>query len=174
MNTESLSLLLPWVKRYEIIGYLAVFLLSFGESLAFLGIVFPGTFFLVFAGFLSAKGFLGIDNIILLAISGATLGDFISFYAGRKGINLFNKKNRLFNHTYLKKGEEFFKKHGIWSILFGKFVGPIRSVMPFTAGLFSMNIKIFLAITITSAVIWATSLSLLGFFFWESWALIDQ
>ena len=162
---EYLSSILPTVQHLGIFGYWVVLLFSLLESLAFIGIIVPGAIVVVFAGFLSAQGYLDLSNLICFAAIGAILGDSLSYYLGTKGANLFRPENRFLKLSHLEKGEQFFKKYGNKSIFFGRFIGPIRPIVPFVAGLSKMNKWSFFFWNITSAFLWATSHLLLGYFF---------
>lgn len=162
---EFLTSLLPTLQHLGFLGYWLVLLVSLGESLAFVGTVVPGGVIVVLAGFFSARGYLDLGDLIWFAAIGAILGDSISYWLGSKGAQLFRSENKILKLSLLEKGETFFKKHGNKSILLGRFIGPLRPIVPFVAGLFKMNIRSFFVWNVTSAFLWATSYLLLGYFF---------
>ena len=51
--------------------------------------------------------------------------------------------------------EIFFQKYGMIGLFIGKFIGPVRPLLPITAGSLSMNIKSFIIIEVFSCYIWA-------------------
>ena len=157
---DYIASLLPAYESIGLWGYWVIFLISFLESVVFVGAVVPGTLLILFAGFASAQGILDISDLIWFAAIGASLGDVVSFYLGNKGVRFFNVENKL-----LRTSKKFFKAHGGKSLLLGKFSGPLRSMVPFVAGLSHMPLKPFLFWNITSAFLWATTLLLLGYFF---------
>ena len=59
-----------------------VFLVSFGESFAFISFFFPGTTIMIAAGTLIPSGMIPLWPLLIGAILGATLGDFISYWIG--------------------------------------------------------------------------------------------
>jgi membrane protein DedA with SNARE-associated domain len=132
---DLINSLLPKIEHFQFLGYWVVLLISLLESLAFVGIVVPGSTFIVFVGALTARGYWDLADMIWFAAVGAILGDGISFLLGKKGKFLFTEDNRIFKASYLAKGEIFFKKHGVKSVFLGRFIGPIRPVIPFIAGL---------------------------------------
>ena len=136
---EYLSSILPAIQHLGIFGYWIVLLVSLLESLAFIGTLIPGTIVVMLAGFLSAQGYLDLGDLIWFAAIGAILGDSLSYYLGTKGTKFFHNENKFLKFSHLEKGEKFFKKHGDKSIFFGRFIGPIRPIVPFVAGLFKMN-----------------------------------
>ena len=156
----------PW-------GYGVILLISFLESLPALGTVIPGATFTVFAGILAAEGYFNLSELIGVAALGAILGDTLSYFLGTKGTHLFRAENKLLKLSHLERGQAFFVKHGSKSILLGRFMGPIRAVVPFVAGLSGMERKKFLAWDIVSGLAWAISYILLGYFFGGAFQVIE-
>jgi len=151
------------IKQHSIFSYWLLLLISFTESLAFVGIIFPGTTFVVIAGFLASQGYLELKYLIPFVSVGAFLGDYISYWLGTKGTGFFTK-SKFFKKDIFIKGEDFFKKHGGKSVFIGRFVGPIRPVIPFVAGFFKMDKLQFLFWNVTSAILWALSNVLFGYY----------
>jgi undecaprenyl-diphosphatase len=139
-------------------------LISFLESFAFVGLIIPGTSLIVFAGVLSSQKIIKLGGLIVAVAVGGILGDAASFYLGKKGTKWFSTNNRIFKTEYLKKGESFFLKHGNRSVIFARFFGPIRPVVPFVAGMFKMPSKKFFLYNVISAVISAPLYVGLGYF----------
>jgi undecaprenyl-diphosphatase len=162
---EFFDSFLPVIKHLGLLGYWLVFFISFAESWAFVGAMIPGTIFVVLAGFLSAQGYFDLIDLIWFAAIGAMLGDGLSYWLGSKGTKFFHNENRILKLAHLEKGESFFKKHGKKSVFLGRFIGPIRPIIPFVAGLSKMNRWSFFFWNITSAFLWAISHLLLGYFF---------
>jgi undecaprenyl-diphosphatase len=157
--------LLPTVQHLGFIGYWLVSLVSFAESLAFIGVFVPGGILVILFGFLSSQGYLDLGDLIWFAAIGAILGDSVSYWLGSKGTRFFRNENRILKLSHLEKGEQFFKKYGEKSILLGRFVGPMRPIVPFVAGLFKMRQRTFLFWNIVSGFLWASVYLLLGYFF---------
>jgi len=170
---DLINYLLPKIEHFQFLGYWVVLLVSLLESLAFVGLVVPGSTFIIFIGALSARGFWDLGDLIWFAAVGAILGDGISYFLGRKGKILFKEENRIFKAVYLEKGEAFFKRHGAKSLLLGRFIGPIRAVIPFIAGLSRMKPKQFYFWNVVSAILWASTILLLGYFFGHTWNLVE-
>ena len=164
---------LPTVEHLGLLGYWLVLLVSFAESLAFVGEFVPGATLVVLAGFLSAQGYLDLGDLIWFAAIGAILGDSLSYWLGGKGARFFRNENRILKPSHLEKGEQFFKKHGEKSILFGRFFGPMRPIVPFVAGLFQMRKRTFLLWNIVSGFLWATGYLLLGYFFGGAASVVE-
>jgi membrane protein DedA with SNARE-associated domain len=52
----------------------------------------------------------------------------------------------------------------------GKFIGPLRCVVPLLAGMFQMNLLLFFILESISAPLWAISLTFTGYFFYKSYS----
>ncbi len=170
---SNLLTILETFKNNPAVLYVAVFLVSFLESFAFVGEFVPGAFFIVGSGYIASKGIINIYLTITLAVLGAILADVVSYvlalklYEDIKDIPFFRKYDKV-----IKKGVDFFKKHGGKSVFLGRFVGALRPIVPFVAGMFDMDRGAFLFWAVLSGVLWGISYVGLGYFFGNNWQLI--
>jgi undecaprenyl-diphosphatase len=118
--------------------YGLAFVISFLESLAFVGLLIPSTSLLLAFGFLVYAEVLRFDLVWLAVSCGGIVGDVVSYFLGTHGMQWFKPGNKLFKVEYLQKGEQFFSRHGTKSVFLARFLSPLRPIMPFVAGLFSM------------------------------------
>ncbi|MFY9875947.1 MAG: hypothetical protein WAL20_09930, partial [Rhodomicrobium sp.] len=58
-------------------------MIAFGESLVFIGLFFPATLIMVFAGLAIQQGKLDAASVIGWSIAGAVLGDIVTYWIGR-------------------------------------------------------------------------------------------
>ncbi len=155
--------LLDFIKTYQGWAIAVMFMTSFGESFAFLSLLFPGTTLLIAAGALIKSGTLPLWPIMTGAVLGAVLGDAVSFWIGRRfggrlvGIWPFTRNPQL-----LAAGVQFFHRHGGKSVFIGRFFGPVRAIIPLAAGIMRMAPRLFWAANVTSALVWAPMLLLAG------------
>lgn len=170
--TDVLQGLVSWVGAHPHWAGAIVALVAFAESLAFLGLLVPGAAVMFAAGALVASGSLGFWPICLAAIAGAVVGDGLSFWLGHRyrrhiaDLWPFRKHPDL-----LWRGESFFLRHGGKSILLGRFVGPVRPVVPVVAGMLDMRPLAFYLTNVVSALAWAPAYLLPGMAFGASLAL---
>ena len=144
-------------------AFAVIFVASFGESFAFLSLLFPGTSLLIAAGALLATGSLGYFSALAGAILGAVLGDAVSYWVGRRfGGAIARVWPFTRNPDLLPSGIRFFEKYGGLSVFIGRFFGPIRAVIPLAAGIMHMPAGRFWIANITSALVWAPMLLLAG------------
>jgi len=140
-----------------------MFVTSFGESFAFVSLLFPGTSLLIAAGTLMAAGSLPYLPILAGAIIGAVLGDTVSFWIGHRfggGIARVWPFTR--NPKLLPSGIRFFARHGGKSVFIGRFFGPMRAIIPLAAGVMRMPRYWFWFANVTSAILWAPMLLFAG------------
>ena len=164
--------LLAFITHHSTLAYGAIFLISLSESLALVGIIIPGTVIMFGVGAIVATGSLGLTPVLLLAAAGAVAGDGISYWLGRQyqeGLRRIWPFSRY--PGMLKNGEIFFHRHGGKSVLFGRFVGPVRPVIPVVAGMLGMGPLHFSFINVLSAMGWALVYVLPGVFFGSSLAV---
>jgi undecaprenyl-diphosphatase len=167
-----LNILLDFITQHTILAYGAVFLVSFSESLALIGLLMPGTVIMFGVGAVVASGSLVLWPVLILAMAGAVAGDGVSYWLGH------HYKERLASiwpfsryPEMLKKGEAFFHRHGGKGVLFGRFVGPVRPVIPVVAGMLGMAPMHFTLVNVLSAIGWALVYILPGVFFGTSLAM---
>jgi len=140
-----------------------MFITAFGESFAFVSLLFPGTSLLIAAGALMASGTLPYGPVLAGAVLGAVFGDTVSYWIGRRfggGIARLWPFSR--NPALLPTGIRFFARHGGKSVFIGRFFGPIRAVIPLAAGILRMPRGWFWFTNIASALVWAPMLLFVG------------
>ncbi|MFZ0487486.1 MAG: DedA family protein, partial [Arenicellales bacterium] len=111
-----------------------MFIVALSESLAVVGLVVPGATIMLAAGALIALGAMSFWTTTLLAVAGAIAGDGISFWIGRRYRDRLRGVWPFHRHPdWLSRGEAFFERHGGKSVVFGRFVGPVRAFVPIVA-----------------------------------------
>jgi membrane protein DedA with SNARE-associated domain/membrane-associated phospholipid phosphatase len=167
-----LSILLALIRHHPGLAYAAVFLISLSESLALVGLIVPGTVIMFGVGAIVATGSLGLKPVLLLAAAGAIAGDGVSYWLGRHYQEELRRLWPFCRYSgMLKRGETFFHRHGGKSVLFGRFVGPVRPVIPVVAGMLGMGPLHFGIVNVLSAIGWALVYVLPGVFFGTSLAV---
>lgn len=175
MGAELLQSMLIWVQAHPLAAGFAIFAAAVAESLFLFGLLVPGALLMFIAGALVGADALPMLSTFLLAIAGAIVGDSASFalgYAYRGNLH----RIRLLKRTprLLTRGEDFLSRHGGKSIILGRFVGPLRPVMPTVTGAAGMSPWRFLGIDIIAALGWAPCYILPGVLFGASLDLAAQ
>src|ERR1700694_1659963 len=140
-----------------------MFVLAFGESFAFLSLLFPGTAIMVAAGAFIPNGTLSFWPLAIGCAAGAIAGDTISFWLGRRdGFLVARVWPFTRNPELLTRGFAFFERHGGKSVFIGRFFGPLRAIIPLVAGIAKMSPRRFWVANVAAAVVWAPVLLLPG------------
>ena len=156
MSSAWLNDLSAWLSLHP--GWLAtaLFTTAFIESLAIAGIIVPGVAILFAVAVLAGETGMPLAEALLWAGLGAIAGDTASFGLGRLLQGRLTTAWPLSRYPkIIATGERFFKRHGGKSVIIGRFVGPVRPIIPLVAGALMMSWRRFLAFNIGSAVAWA-------------------
>lgn len=148
--------LLDWLHHNPHWAGVFTFVISFLESFAVVGLLVPGAVMMTALGILIGSGVVPFTSITLWAIAGAIVGDVLSFWIGHHfqgGIRNFWPFRS--HPGLLRKGEMFFVHHGGKGIFLGRFVGPVRPLLPLIAGMMSMSVGRFLVSDVLSSIVWA-------------------
>lgn len=148
--------LIPWIIINSSWYLFVVFIISFLESFAIVGLLVPGSVILSAIGVLIGADKLPLYSTLIFASLGAFVGDLVSFLLGY----IYNDKIKImwpFNiyPQIYSKGTFFIQKHGRKSIFLARFIGPIRPVVPLVAGILKMPLQRFLIVDLIAAFIWA-------------------
>lgn len=169
---HNLSAFLAFVVQHSGLAYGTVFLVALCESLALVGLVVPGTVIMFAIGAIVATGSLDLKPVLVTAAAGAIVGDGLSYWLGRRYREELRRWWPFSRYPgMLQTGEAFFQRHGSKSVLFGRFVGPVRPVIPLVAGMMGMKPLPFGIVNVLSAVGWAPAYILPGVLFGTSLAV---
>jgi membrane protein DedA with SNARE-associated domain len=151
--------------------YLAVGLLAFLETGAFIGLVAPGETTVIVGGLVAGQGQISLLLLIAIVWTCAVLGDVTSYALGRRlGRDFMVRHGERVKITEdrLRHVEAFFERRGGLTILIGRFIGLVRAIAPFIAGASRMPLRMFLPYDVLGAGLWATTFCVLGYVFWRS------
>ncbi len=134
------------------------------ESLVVVGLIVPGVPIMFALGAMAGAGVMEPASMLIWGIIGAAIGDGISYQLGYHYHHKVRNWWPFYKHPeWLAKGEDFFHKHGDLSIALGRFIGPVRPVVPVVAGMLDMSPKRFYIVNILSAIPWAPVYLMPGF-----------
>ena len=153
-----------WLNDHPEWIALGVFFAAFIESFALIGVIIPGVVLLALISGM-ASSTLNVVELVLIAYVASYLADILSFLLGTK-ISKSIDKLWPFNKypNLLVQGRTFVKRFGILGVFVGKFIGPIRPLLPLTAGSLGMNFKYFLTVEIFSSFLWALLYTVPGYY----------
>lgn len=166
------------VTIIENVGYFGVFISMFIES--FFAPI-PSELVLPFAGFITSKGGMSLPIVIIVAGVASSLGSLPFYFLGYWGNDLvlnrfINKygKYLFISQEDVKKGVDFFNKHGSGIVLTGRLIPIIRTVISFPAGLTKMPLPKFLTYTLIGSTLWSGLLSILGYYLGSNWVIVEE
>lgn len=117
----------PWLHHY---GYAA---LAFALFIEGAGIPAPGSLMMGGAAILAGRGEMGLLAVLLTAWPAAVAGDNLGYWIGRSG------GRRLLLRVGVSRGrlarfDGFFRRFGVWLVLFGRFFDGTRQLDGLVAG----------------------------------------
>lgn len=138
--------------------------LAFLESLVLIGLFIPAIATMVAVGGLIGAGVIDPMPVIICALIGAVLGDWLSYALGRSfGATIYRHRWLRSHRLAFARARLFFRRFGFVSVLLGRFLGPIRSTVPVVAGVLKMPHLSFQGANILSALLWIPALLTPGY-----------
>jgi len=176
LATATHTMLLPsWLDPEVILQSMGAWslvvlcLIIFAECGLLIGFFFPGDSLLFTAGLFVAQRDVipaPLWLVCVLTTVCAFAGNVCGYWIGAKaGPTLFSKPDsRLFKREYVDKTHEFFEKYGARAIVLARFVPIVRTFITAMAGVGRMDAKRFFLYSAIGGVLWATGVTILGFF----------
>ena len=153
---HAYSKLLHLLSGHPAWALTVVLLAAFFESIAFIGTFVPGSTAMFVAGALVGTGSLNLGWVFACALAGAVAGDAASYWFGCSHKETIARLWPFRTHPgMLTAGKRYFEAHGAKSVIFARFIAPLRAVVPVVAGMMGMRPLRFLVINIISALVWA-------------------
>lgn len=137
---------------------------TYGYIAVFIGTLLEGETLLIAAGFAAHQGLLDWRVVILVAMTGATMGDQLAFFLGRwKGALLINRFPSLAKHK--AEIDTLLARYDALFILTIRFIYGLRIAGPLIMGASRMHTLRFATFNIIGAALWALLITGLGFVF---------
>src|SRR2546423_7214828 len=164
---------LELIQHYMLIyGYWAVF---FGVMLENAGLPLPGETILLIAGYFAATGEFHLPLVMLIAATGAVVGDNIGFAIGHhygRGVLLRFGRFVFLTPKRVRSMEQYFENHGNKTILVARFITGLRVFAALFAGASKMPWRVFFIYNVSGAVLWSVVITMLGYLFGQSLPLL--
>ncbi len=134
-----------------------------------IGTVIPGSSIVFVGGVLIGLGALNPWWTAVIAVAGAIMGDGISYWLGHH----FQEKIRTLwpmkkYPGLFERGQLYFETNGGKSVFLGRFLGPVRAIVPVVAGMAGMPATQFYVMNVLSALAWSAAHLLPGMLFGAS------
>jgi membrane-associated protein len=154
-------------------GLLLLLTIVFIENGLFFGFFLPGDSLMFAAGLLCATGVLDhpIELVIGSVFITAVLGNVFGYYFGYKaGPSIYARKDTFFfRKSHIKIAEQYYDKHGMKTLVVGRFLPVIRTFAPIVAGIIKMAFGKFMLANILGAAAWVGSLVSIGYYLGIVW-----
>lgn len=162
----STTSLLDFMRSF---GYVSLFALMTLESAS---APIPSEIILPFAGYMVYLG--AMDFTLALVVStaaslaGALIDYYLAYFLGRPFVVAMLKSLRVDSRA-LDRAERWFDRSGQWTVLVARFVPLLRSVISLPAGLFEMNLRPFVLMTVIGGLGWSAILIYAGLAAGQLW-----
>ena len=137
----------------------------------------PSEIILPLAGFTAARGSMSLFGAILWATMGSLLGAWALYGIARWcGLHRIHKAvDRIpgVSRKDVNKANEWFNKYGTWSVLIGRVIPVVRSLISIPAGFYRMNFLHFTGWTLLGSAVWNTILVSAGYLLGDQWCSIQ-
>lgn len=164
---DPLLTLQGFLDKYDTLTYGILFLIIFVETGLIVMPLLPGDSLLFAAGLLaSSTGKLDVTIMIPLLILAALLGDNVNYFIGKNFSNYIKSREKILflKRSYITQTEEFYERNGGKTVILARFMPIVRTIAPFVAGAGSMKYPKYIMFCILGAILWVTSITLLGYF----------
>ncbi|WP_312718749.1 VTT domain-containing protein [Mobilicoccus sp.] len=129
--------------------------------------ILPGDSLLFSVGLFIKRGdvAMGIAPACVILSIAAFLGNVVGYEIGRAiGEPLYHRDGRFLKKKYFDQTIDFFDKYGNKALVIGRFVPIVRTFITVVAGVGRMDRRRFFTWSGVGAVLWATGITLLGYF----------
>lgn len=165
-----------FVQQY---GYFALFILAIAESAL---IPIPSEVTFGFAGALATSAVTGhaqfsILGIIVVGVVGSLIGSVIAYEVGRTlGRAIVDRWGKwiLLTHGDLDAAERWFARYGAASVLIGRVLPVVRTVISLPAGVAEMKRGPFAILTVIGSAVWIGLLTGLGYAAGSNWPRVSH
>jgi membrane-associated protein len=159
-----------WLDRFGDQMFWAAVAIIFVEC-GLLFPILPGDSLLFAVGLFVSTGSLDVNIVVACVIlsAAAFAGNVVGYEIGRRiGPPLFHREGKFLNTANYHKTHGFFEKYGNKALVLGRFVPIVRTFITVIAGAGEMDRRRFFSWSFVGAVLWATGLTLVGYFLGEA------
>ncbi|WP_144393085.1 DedA family protein [Pleionea sediminis] len=156
MLEQYTSELLDFIEQQPGWAFLIVFFIAFLESMAIIGVLMPGWVMLLGVGALVGGGVLSFYEMAFAMFLGAVVGEGLSYHVGYYYRDSIRHWRWIESHQVaMERADRFIKNYGVLSLIVGRFIGPLRAILPLMAGISGMGLRLFWGVNVGSGIIWA-------------------
>ncbi|MBL6276407.1 DedA family protein [Micromonospora fiedleri] len=138
----------------------------------------PSEVILPLAGFVAAQGRMSVIGAIFWTTLGSLLGALALYWIGatlgRERVRAIAAKLPLVKLSDIDRTEEWFLRHGVKAVFFGRMIPIFRSMISIPAGVERMPLLTFAVYTTLGSLIWNTTFVLAGYLLGDNWHLVES
>ncbi|SIR65869.1 DedA family protein [Williamsia sterculiae] len=145
--------------------YLVVWGVVFGEASVLLGLVLPGETLLVAGGVAAAVGPTNVGWLLTGACIAAIAGDSTGYWVGRwsGGRITHSRLGARIGAERWGRVEAAVDTGGFVAVVTARWIGYVRTLIPFVAGMSKMNVVRYLTANVVGGVAWVVTVGMLGY-----------
>lgn len=138
----------------------------------------PSEVVLPLGGFLAGRGAMAVGTVMLAATAGSVVGA-LALYAlgatlGEERLRRVAVRLPLVEGADVDRASSWFHRHGAWSVLIGRLVPIVRSLVSIPAGAQRMPLSRFCAYTVIGSGVWNAALIGAGYVLGEQWEQVRR
>lgn len=138
----------------------------------------PSELVLPMAGFLASQDRLGLVTAVLAATIGSTLGALALYWVGRKlgadRVTALLDRIPLLEARDLDRAGDWFDRHDRSSVLIGRIIPGVRSLISLPAGFRDMPLVQFTVLTAAGSAVWNVALVTAGYVLGQQWQSVGR
>ncbi len=139
--------------------------------------ILPGDSLLFAVGLFISTGQVHVNIAVACVVlsAAAFLGNVVGYEIGRAaGTPLYDRDGRVLRQKYFDQTTAFFEHHGNKALVIGRFVPVVRTFITVVAGVGKMDRRRFFTWSLVGAVLWATGITLLGYFLGHAFPVLQD
>ncbi|SCL34630.1 membrane protein DedA, SNARE-associated domain [Micromonospora nigra] len=137
----------------------------------------PSEVILPLAGFVAAQGRMSVVGAIFWTTLGSLLGALALYWVGaalgRERTRAIAARLPLVKLSDIDRTEEWFLRHGVKAVFFGRMIPIFRSMISIPAGVERMPVLTFAVYTTLGSLIWNTTFVMAGYLLGDNWHLVE-
>lgn len=138
----------------------------------------PSEVILPLAGFAVSTGEINLIAALLWTTAGSVVGALALYglgaWLGRERTVALASKVPLVKASDMERTEDWFNRHGMKAVFFGRMIPLFRSLISVPAGVERMPLPVFICLTTLGSAIWNTAFIMAGYALGENWRKVSS
>ena len=156
------DIFLEWIETYGEHAVVIIPAIAFLEASVGIGLFVSGAILLSVCTLLYSQNIVPLHQMLPLAFFGAALADHMGFFLGRWLGPSFHETRFARRHVdRLAQTERLLTKHGEVSIILGRLIPAVRSIVPLMTGISGLPVARYMRYDLIACSIWITGLGAL-------------